>query len=38
MENATPLVGPETVVVGFQNGVTAEDRLIQKFGVDRVLG
>lgn len=38
MENATPLVGPETVVLGFQNGVTAEDRLIQKFGADRVLG
>jgi 2-dehydropantoate 2-reductase len=38
MEVASPLVGPNTTVMGFQNGVTAEDRLIQRFGTERVLG
>ncbi|MFQ6026760.1 MAG: ketopantoate reductase family protein [Dehalococcoidia bacterium] len=38
METASPLVGPDTAVLGFQNGVTAEDRLIHRFGADRVLG
>ena len=38
MEVASPLVGPNTTVMGFQNGVTAEDRLIKRFGAERVLG
>lgn len=33
-----PVVGPETAVVSFQNGVDAIDILIQKFGRDRVMG
>lgn len=38
METASPLVGPDTTVLGFQNGVTAEDRLIARYGADRVVG
>ncbi len=38
MEVASPLVGPNTTLMGFQNGVTAEDRLISRFGADRVVG
>lgn len=38
MEVASPLVGPNTTVLGFQNGVTAEDRLIERFGAERVVG
>ena len=38
MEVASPLVGPNTTVMGFQNGVTAEDRLIRRFGAERVVG
>ena len=38
MEAANPLVGEDTVVLGFQNGVTAGDRLISRFGAARVLG
>jgi 2-dehydropantoate 2-reductase len=38
MEVARPLVGPDTTVLGFQNGVTAEDRLIKCFGAARVVG
>lgn len=38
MEIASPLVGPNTTVMGFQNGVTAEDLLIKRFGAERVAG
>ena len=38
MEVASPLVGPNTTVMGFQNGVTVEDRLIKRFGVERIVG
>jgi 2-dehydropantoate 2-reductase len=38
MEVASPLVGPDTTVLGLQNGVTAEDRLIARFGAAHVLG
>ncbi len=38
MEVASPLVGPNTTVMGFQNGVTAEDRLIRRFGAEHVVG
>lgn len=38
MEAAIPLVGENTAVLGFQNGVTAEDRLIKRFGAAHVLG
>jgi 2-dehydropantoate 2-reductase len=38
MEVASPLVGAHTTVLGFQNGVTAEDRLIKRFGAERVVG
>ena len=38
MEAASPLFGEDTAVLGFQNGVTAEDRLITRFGAAHVLG
>lgn len=38
MEIASPLVGPHTTVLGFQNGVIAEDRLIARFGAERIVG
>ena len=38
MEVASPLVGPDTTILGFQNGVTAEDRLIKRFGAEHVVG
>jgi 2-dehydropantoate 2-reductase len=38
MEVASPLIGADTTVLGFQNGVTAEDRLIQRFGAAQVVG
>lgn len=38
MDVASPLVGPDTTVLGFQNGVTAEDRLIKRFGAEHVVG
>ena len=33
-----PLVGPETMVVSFQNGVTSGDVFSRAFGQDRVIG
>ena len=33
-----PLVGPDSTVVSFQNGVTAVDTLAASFGRDRVIG
>ncbi len=33
-----PLVGPQTMVVSFQNGVTSGDVFSQAFGGDRVIG
>jgi ketopantoate reductase len=38
MDVASPLVGPDTTVLGLQNGVTAADRLIQRFGAKHVVG
>lgn len=38
MEAASPLVGPNTTVMGVQNGITAEDRLIRRFGASHVIG
>ncbi len=38
MDVASPLVGTNTTVMGLQNGVTAEDRLIKRFGAERVVG
>jgi 2-dehydropantoate 2-reductase len=38
MDVASPLVGPHTTIMGFQNGVTAEDRLIQRFGAEPIVG
>ncbi len=35
---ARALMGPESTVVSFQNGVDAEDKLIAEFGHDRVIG
>ena len=35
---ARALMGPESTVVSFQNGVDAEDKLIAEFGRDRVIG
>ncbi len=37
-EAARPLVGPKTVIVGFQNGVEAADVLAARFGKDAVAG
>ena len=33
-----PLVGPETTIASFQNGVTGGDALIHAFGPERVIG
>jgi len=33
-----PLVGPDTTVISFQNGVCARDVFSQAFGADRVIG
>lgn len=38
IETARPLVGPETAVVSFQNGVEAVDKLVAAFGPEHVLG
>ena len=38
MDVARPRVGPDTTIVGWQNGVTAEDRLITHFGTAHVVG
>lgn len=38
LEQATPMIGPDTVVATFQNGITAPWVAAKKFGVDRVLG
>jgi 2-dehydropantoate 2-reductase len=33
-----PLVGPDTVVISFQNGVLKDEELIRAFGADRIMG
>lgn len=33
-----PLVGPETALIGIQNGIDNEDVLVARFGPERVLG
>ena len=38
IRTAAPLVGPETAVISLQNGVDAEDRLVETLGAARVLG
>lgn len=38
LDQAAPLVGPETAVVSFQNGVVAEELIARKFGAARTLG
>jgi 2-dehydropantoate 2-reductase len=38
MAVASPLVGPDTTILGLQNGVTAADRLITHFGAAPVVG
>lgn len=35
---ARPMMGPDSTIVSFQNGVQAEDKLIAAFGRERVLG
>lgn len=35
---AKPLMGPNTAIVSFQNGIEAADRLVAAFGKERVLG
>lgn len=37
-EQIKPMIGPETAVVSFQNGVYAEDRLAEILGREHVLG
>ena len=34
----SPLIGPETAILTLQNGLGNEERLIEAFGADRVLG
>ena len=38
LESVVPLVGPETALVSFQNGVGAAETLSRRFGARRVLG
>lgn len=38
LRDAAPMVGPETAVVSFQNGVEAVDRISAAFGRERTLG
>ena len=38
MEAASPVVGDQTTILGFQNGVTSEDLLSRRFGTEHVLG
>ncbi|MBK8015614.1 MAG: 2-dehydropantoate 2-reductase [Betaproteobacteria bacterium] len=38
IESARPLMGPRSTIVSFQNGVQAEDKLIEAYGRERVLG
>jgi 2-dehydropantoate 2-reductase len=38
IDTARALMGPSSTVVSFQNGVDAEDRLIEAFGRERVIG
>ena len=38
MDVASPLVGPDTTVLGLQNGVVAADRLSTRFGAEHVVG
>jgi len=37
LEGATPLVGPSTAIVSFQNGVDAPDEIARSFGEGRVI-
>ncbi len=38
LEDARPLVGPDTALVSFQNGVVAVDRISAHYGRERALG
>jgi len=38
IETARSLMGPTSTIVSFQNGVDAEEQLLQAFGPDRVIG
>ncbi|MBI1396239.1 MAG: 2-dehydropantoate 2-reductase [Betaproteobacteria bacterium] len=38
IDTARAMMGPDSTVVSFQNGVDAEDRLVEAFGAGRVLG
>lgn len=38
LEQARPMVGPDTAVVSFQNGVIAVDEVVAAFGRERTLG
>ncbi len=38
LEQARPMVGPDTAVVSFQNGVIAVDEVVAAFGRERALG
>ena len=38
LEDAKPMVGPDTAVVSFQNGVVAVDQIAQVYGRGRTLG
>src|SRR5262249_24510966 len=38
IEQIRPIVGPETAVISFQNGVLKDQYLARAFGLDRVMG
>lgn len=38
IERIRPIVGPETAVISFQNGVLKDQYLIKAFGQDRIMG
>lgn len=38
IESIRPIVGPETLVMSLQNGVDNEEKLVEAFGRERVLG
>jgi len=38
MRQIAPVVGNETVILSLQNGVTIEDRLMDRFGRERIVG
>jgi 2-dehydropantoate 2-reductase len=38
LRDAAPLIGPQTAIVSFQNGVNAAEEIAQRYGKERTLG